>query len=201
MANPLAPHGFAPVMSLTGTPWNQVARLYNIPSTDTNVYAIGDLVKSATGSDAAGVTRVVLAAAGDVPRGVIVGVVVAPTASQMPIPSQVPNLNIMNVPATKASDYYVYVVDDPMVIFEIMCNNTAAMTVTAQNANILATAATTQNISQEVLANASIATTNTLQLKILGLAQRVNVDKTANAPLLVMFNIHEFKTSTGSTGV
>lgn len=201
MANPNAPHGLNPVMSFSGQQWNSVARLYSIPSTDGNAYAIGDVVKSATGSDVAGVTRVIQAAAGDVARGVVVGIVVAPTAAQMPVPSQVPNLNVMTIPATKASDYYVYVVDDPLVIYEVQCSNATAMTVTSMNANIVTAALGTNILSQTKLDNASIATTNTLQLKILGLAQRVNVDKTANAPLLVKFNTHELTTATGTTGV
>ena len=201
MDNPNAPHGFAPVMSLSGAPWNQVARLYHIPSSDGSAYAIGDLVFSATGSDVAGVTNVQLGTATCVPRGVIVGIVVAPTAQQMPVASQVPNLNIMTIPATKVSDYYVMVVDDPFVIFEIMANNSATLTVTANRAKIVATAVTTQNISQMVLDSATMATTNTLMLTVLGMAQRVNVDKTANCPLLVKFNVHELTTATGTTGV
>jgi hypothetical protein len=201
MANPNAPHGASPVSSVSGLSWNGTARLYNIPSTDGSAYAIGDFVKSATGSDVAGVTRVIQAAAGDVCRGVVVGIVVAPTAQQMPVTAQVPNLNLMTIPATKLSDYYVYVVDDPFIIFEIQNNNSSAMTVTSQNANFVTASLGTNTFSQSMVNNASIATTNTLQLKILGLAQRVNVDKTANAPLLVMFNTHEFKTATGTTGV
>lgn len=201
MANPNAPHGLNPVMSLTGTPWNSVSRLYRIPSADATAYAIGEVVKSATGSDAAGVTNVIQAAAGDVCRGVIVGIVVAPTVAQYPVASQTPNLNLMTIPATKTSDYYVYVVDDPLVIFEIQNNNATAMTLTSQNGNIVTAALGTNILSQTMLNNASIATTNTLQLKILGLAQRVTADKTAFAPLLVMFNTHEFKSATGSTGV
>src|SRR2546425_5677078 len=135
MANPNAPHGMNPVMNLNGTPWNQVARMYRIPSTDGTAYAIGDVVKSATGSDAAGVTNVIISAAGNVNRGVIVGIVVAPTIQQNPVASQTPNLNSMTIPATKLSDYYVYVVDDPFVIFEIQCEKTTAVTVTAPNAS------------------------------------------------------------------
>ena len=201
MANPNAPHGLNPVMNINGLQWNQVARQYRIPSSDGTAYAIGDVVKSATGSDAAGVTNVIIAAAGNVCRGVIVGIVVAPTVQQQPVASQVPNLNVMTIPATKASDYYVLVVDDPFVIFEAQCNNSSAMTVTSQNANLVTAALGTNTLSQTMIDNASIATTNTLQFKILGLAQRINVDKTANAPLLVKFNTHEFTTSTGTTGV
>lgn len=201
MANPNAPHGMSPVMYLTGNSWNGQARLYRIPSADTNAYANGDVVKSATGADSAGVTNVVIAAAGDVPRGVIVGIVVAPTVRTNPVSGQTPNLNVQTIPATKASDYYVLVADDPWIIFEIQANNATALTITSQNANIVTAALGTNLVSQTMLNSASIATTNTLQLKILGQPQRVNVDNSANAPLLVKFNIHEFMTSTGSTGV
>lgn len=201
MANPNAPHGLNPVTSISGVAWTSVARLYRIPAADATAYAIGDVVKSATGSDVAGVTNVIIAAAGDVCRGVIVGIVVAPTAQQNPVANQVPNLNNMTIPATKTFDFYVYVVDDPLVIFEVQCSNATAMTVTSQNANLVTAALGTSILSQTKLDNASIATTNTLQFKILGLVQRVTADKTANAPLLVLFNTHEFKSATGSTGV
>lgn len=201
MANPNAPHGLSPVGYLNGAPWNQQARLYRIPSADGNAYAVGDVVKSATGADAAGVTNVVIAAAGDVPRGVIVGIPVIPTVAGQVVSGFVPNLNNQTIPATKASDYYVYVVDDPQVIFEAVCDNATTLTITAKNANIVTAALGTNLVSQTKVASASINTTNTLQLKILGQPQRFNVDNSANAPLLVMFNIHEFKTSTGSTGV
>lgn len=201
MANPNAPHGMNPVMHLNGLPWNQVARMYCIPQADTSAYAIGDVVFSATGSDVAGVTNVQIATASSLNRGVIVGIVVAPTAQQNPVANQVPNLNLMTIPATKVSDYYVMVVDDPFVVFEIMANNTTALTVTSTNANILPQTLGTHTVSQTVLNSATIATTNTFQLKILGMAQRPNVDKVAYTPLLVKFNTHELTTATGTTGV
>lgn len=201
MANPNAPHGLSPVGYLDGSPWNMQARMYRIPSTDGTAYGVGDVVKSATGADAAGITNVVLAAAGDVARGVIVGIVVAPTVKGNPVSGMVPNLNVQTIPATKAYDYYVLVADDPSIIFEAQCNNTGTLTITSQNANIVTAALGTNYVSQTQVNNASIATTNTLQLKILGQPQRPNVDNSANAPLLVMFNTHEFKGSTGTTGV
>lgn len=201
MANPNAPHGLNPVQYLDGSPWNMQARMYRIPSADGNAYAVGDVVKSATGADTAGVINVVAAAAGDVPRGVIVGIVVAPTVKGTPVTGMVPNLNVLTIPATKAYDYYVLVADDPSIVFEIQANNAGTLTITSQNANIVTAALGTNTVSQTQLNAASIATTNTLQLKILGQPQRINVDNSANAPLLVMFNIHEFKGATGTTGV
>ncbi|MGH7747951.1 MAG: hypothetical protein ACREQ5_24800, partial [Candidatus Dormibacteria bacterium] len=76
MANPNAPHGLNPVRYLNGANWNQQANLYRIPAADTTAYAIGDVVKSLAGCDAFGVPNVIIAAAGNTPRGVIVGVVV-----------------------------------------------------------------------------------------------------------------------------
>lgn len=202
MAQLNAPHGLNPVMHLNGLQWNSVARMYRIPASDVSQYAIGDAVFSATGSDVAGVTNVQIATAVSVNRGVVVGIVVAPTAQQMPVANQTPNLNLMTIPATKLSDFYVMVVDDPFVIFEIMNNNAGAMTVTSQNANILPGTVGVNTVSQTVLNNASIAVTNTLQFKILGMVQRVTASQTSGfTPLLVKFNTHELTTSTGTTGV
>lgn len=205
MANPNIARGFSPVGTLAGTGPVQPPRMYCIPSTDTNQYAIGDVVKSLAGSDTVGVPYVVLAGNTDTPRGVIVGIVVAPTLQGNPVPSFVPNLNTYQIPATKLSAYYVLVLDDPMATYEVQANNSGTLvtTVIGKNCN-MATAVPGTYLSGTVLGTGatggSAATTSTLQWKILGLMQRPGADFTANAPLLVVANIHELK-SVGTAGV
>jgi hypothetical protein len=201
MANPNAPHGLSRDHGIASNGFPP--HIYCIPSGDTTAYAIGDAVKSLAGADAAGVPKVIIAAAGDTCRGFIVGVVVAPTVNGAPVGT--PNLNTIVVPATKASDYYVLVDDDPLAIMEIQANNTGTIVDTAfgKNCNLVVAAPGTYLSATKADVGATggtAATTSTLQLKILGLAQRVNVDKTANAPLRVMWNTHELK-SAGTAGV
>lgn len=212
MANPNAPHGLNPVGYINGAPWNGKANLYFIPSSDGLAYYIGDIVQSSASADTNGVPGVVRLANGGsgaavTSRGVIVGIQVSPVGvgAQALTTGNVVNLNLTNIPATKTVNYYVLVADDPNLIFEVMGDNAGTLTLaTSINNNASFTQGTPQAsdvISRTVLATASITTTNTLPLKILGLPYRPNVDNTANTPLLVAWNTHEFKQNTGSTGV
>lgn len=212
MANVNAPHGFTPVGTINGNPWNGKANLYHIPSTDTNAYYIGDAVKTTgqtTGSDASGVpdciklTGTITTTA---VRGVLVGVMASNVNTQG---AQIgtPNLNVITIPATKTQDYYVWVVDDPNCMFEIQGDNASTLNpatggsgstpVVGGNAGFTVAAPTSPvPVSATVLTTASINTTAGLALKILSLPYRPNVDFTANTPFIVMFNQHELAGNT-----
>ena len=73
MANVNAPMGFSPIIYGGGAASNQQVRTYYIPSTDSNAYYIGDVVKTIAGSDANGIPAVTKCASGNTPRGVVVG--------------------------------------------------------------------------------------------------------------------------------
>lgn len=202
MANPSNAHGFSPVNSILGSSIQQ-PHMYVIPQADTTAYAVGDVVKSLAGSDAVGVPYAIIASNTDPIRGVIVGIVVSPTVGGASVGT--PNLNIQKIPATKANDYYILVNDDPNQVFEVMGNNTGTLATTAIGKNCnMAYASPGAYLSATVLGvgatGGSAATTSTVIWKILGLAQRVNVDFTANAPLLVKPNVHELG-SAGTSGV
>lgn len=195
MANINSPTGLSPVRYLSGGTWNGQGTVYYIPSGDTNQYGIGDIVKSAAGSDVNGVATVVKAGATDVPRGVIVGVL--PTfLNQNTLAGSNIDLSVIAIPATKTKAYYVLVADDPMIVFEAQCDNTATLvaigTVNANVSPVIANPATNSPFSGTQLDHTQFATTNTFMLKVLGLPNRVGADFTANAKLLVKFNSHEF---------
>jgi hypothetical protein len=199
MANTNAPFGLSPVKYANGAVWDGQATVYYIPSTDNNQYGVGDIVKSAAGSDAAGVPTVVKAAASDVPRGVIVGVL--PTyLNQNTLVGSNLNLNVIAIPATKTAAYYVLVADDPNLIFEAQCDNTATLvaigTINANVLPVIANPASGSPFSGTQIDHTQFATTNTFMLKVLGLPLRVGSDFTAQAKLLVKFNTHEFFGST-----
>jgi len=212
MANPNAPHGLQPVAYTNGAPWTGKANLYYIASSDTLAYYIGDIVQATNTVDANGVPGVTGFAAGTVSSnlfllGPIVGVQVAPIGSGAGNPQgQNVNLNVMSVPATKTYAYYVWVADDPNLVFEIQCNNTSALTAaTTVNYNVAfvqAAPATTYGPVSGTVALNTPATTQGLPLKIIGLPQRVNVTPFgAYCPLLVRFNTHFLSQPTGVTGV
>jgi len=193
MPNLNAPKGFQPSRYLNGTSWNGQTNVYCIPAADASAYAVGDPVKSAAGGDANGVQYVQKAAGTDAVRGVIVGV--------FPVAPGVPSLRGVTVdlasqviPTAKAKDYYVMVVDDPAVIFEIQDDGLNALTATACNKNASFTVANPTGLSQlsaSVLNTGSVATTNTLNLKIMGLIQRDDNAFGLNAKWVVKFNLHE----------
>lgn len=193
MANINAANGMAPVASVVGGPWNQQATLYRIPSTDTNQYGIGDIVLSLAGADVNGVPNIIKATATDIPRGVIVGIDPTLTAGTS-LQGTSLSLESIPIPATKTKDYYVYVVDDPNVIFEIQGNGTAtaAASINKNASPVIANPASGSPFSGTQLDTSTLATTSTLMLKVIGLAGRPGLDFTANAKFLVKFNRHEF---------
>ncbi|HEX4922359.1 MAG TPA: hypothetical protein VFV92_16665 [Candidatus Bathyarchaeia archaeon] len=195
MANVSAANGLAPVRYTNGSSWNQQANIYVIPSTDGSQYGVGDIVKPAAGSDANGVPNVAKAAASDVPLGVIVGVMPV-IFNSTSIQATSLTLETIAIPATKTRAFYVAVVDDPNVIFEIQCNNTSTLTASStinKNANpVVANPATGSPFSGTQLDNTTFNTTNSLMFHVLGLAQRPGLDFTANAKLLVRFNQHVY---------
>lgn len=184
MANPSTPNGAVPVRTLTG-PYTGQTNQYSTAAGDSTALGIGDFVKLTGASQLIGdityadVTR---AATGDV----IVGVVTS------------------CVPATRDSTVYraastatiVNVVDDPTVLFE-MQESAGGTALTANdiglNANfVVAAASTVTGLSGTTLNNATEATTNTLDLKIVGLSNKQNNAVGASAKWIVRINRHQY---------
>lgn len=202
MANINAPKGLQPVKSINGASWNDQGNLYYIPSTDTNAYYVGDVVKSLADADAVGVPGVVKAAGTDALRGVIIGVL--PTQFNSTSLSGA-TLDLANtfIPATKTRAYYVMVCDDPETLFEVQGDATATNQVAAnvnKNASLTIAAPTSPGQwSATVINSASIATTATLNIKLMGLAQKPQNEFGAYARWLAKINLHEL--AGGTAGV
>jgi hypothetical protein len=201
MANLNAPFGLGPVQYRSGVSWNGACRRYWIPSTDGTAYYIGHPVKSLANADANGVPGVIIAAGADTLRGAIVGV--EAVAPENPSLSGVDlSLTRTNIPATKTRDYYVYVVDDPDVIFECQGDSSAGNQVaTSANKNASLTIAAPSNtllpFSAVVISGASINTTQALNIRLIGLSQRRPVTEFgAFAVWLCMINQHELMGNT-----
>jgi hypothetical protein len=194
MAQPNSPHGFSPVITNQGNSWNAMCHMYEIPSTDGSAYYIGDVVKPVAAADTAniwganGIAQCIKTTtpATDVGLGVIVSVFRNPLS-----------LDTINVPATKAINYYVYVMDDPFAVFEAQCDNAGALAATVIGRNISYTIAAPTGISPvsaTVLASATSNTTSTLPFRVLGMAPRINATTQASfTPLNVTWNQHTFK--------
>lgn len=201
MANPNKPSGLSPVMTLSGSPWTGKGNIYCIPQADTNAYYPGDLVALAGSADANGVPTITIGTAGAAAVGVYMGGGGLQAGGPYVDPSNLDSGTI--IPATKTKAYYVEVVDDPNIIFEIQEIGTGTQFTAAEvglNANIIAAApATGVKVSATMLDNTTEATTSTLNLKLLRLAPRPYENAFgAFAKWWVLINNHSFRT--GVTG-
>lgn len=199
MANQIGPRGFVPSCYLNGAAWNGAVTMYHIPSSDNNQYNPGDAVKSSANGDANGIPDVTKITNGtDTIRGIIVGCLTAIPNNPSLVGSTL-DLTVQNIPAAKTRDYYVLVVDDPNVLFEIQDDGLNALTATSCNKNASFTVANPtapQQNSASVLNTASVATTQGLNLRLMGLVQKPNNAFGLNATWLVKINQHELMGNT-----
>lgn len=193
MANSNAPSGFRPVKHENGSPWNGATRRYYVPATDANAMYIGDPVIIAGSADADGVPTATIATAAGGARatGAIVGF--EPSATI-----------IANGYRVASTAEYILVAEGPDLVFE--CQEDAiggalAAVDVGLNADMIAGSGSRITGSGWQLDTSTKATTNTLQLRILGFSQRPDNVIGANAKVLVRFNLPTETGAAGSTGV
>jgi hypothetical protein len=182
MAAVAKPFGLAPVRTSDSNNFNQAGTRYYIPSSDGSAYYIGDTVISAAGADANGVPQIAKAIGTSTVRGVIVGFE----------PAQVGNVSLVGasltlentaIPATKTQAYYAYVIDDSGIVFIAQDDGITTGNLIAANANkntslTITAGATLQSASGTVILSSSIATTQALSWRLIGLAQTLNQGQT-----------------------
>lgn len=206
MANANTPRGLSPVGTITGAAYNEQGRLYAIANDGTNTYAIGDVVKVAGSSDATGIPYVTKAATTDTPVGVIVGIRVADPG--VSLVGTTLALNTIYLPLNSGTRY-VYVVDDPSVIFQVTGDSTgvaaadvfknAGLTITANQTSL----SQSSPLSSTVLNASSFLAIGSsgslaLPLQIIGLVQATNNAPGAYAQALVKWNKHQFLNPVGT---
>ena len=206
MANANTPRGLSPVGTITGAAYNEQGRLYAIANDASNTYAIGDVVKVAGSSDSNGVPYATKAASTDTPVGVIVGIRVSDPG--VSLVGTTLALNTIYLPKSSGLRY-VFVVDDPSVIFQVESDATGvAATDVFKNTGLTITAdqtslAQSAPLSSTVVAAASIKAIGTsgslaLPLQIIGLEQIENNAAGAYANVLVKWNKHQFLNPVGT---
>lgn len=196
MPNENRPSGLSPVSTINSGTYSGQARLYAIAPAITAGFAIGDpvITDTANGADPNGNPAVTLAAATGPIRGVIVGI--ADRINAMAKVDQ-PN-SIIRPAAAQTGWWYVMVVDDPDVVFEVQEIGTGTTLVAADvglNTNLVL-GANNGFISGWQLDNAVEAVGATLQVKILGLAQRSDNTYGPYAKWNVKINAHELAAGT-----
>ena len=208
MANVNRPKGLSPIQNSAGNPWNQQATLYYVANDASNTYALGDVVQRAAGSDADGIPAVTkwtgVSAVGSLPLGVIVGIrVVDPGVSLVGNSLTLEKLYL----AKNAGAHYLYVVDDPDVIYELQGDSTVWATTNANNnCNVTLTMDQTATLSNSSPYSSTVATspgtTLTLPLQILGIVQRPDNGYGAYCALRVKINTPDCVGSVnGRTGI
>jgi len=206
MANLNRPNGFSPVGTLVGANWNEKGRLYAIATDSSNTYAIGDVVMSAASADANGVPYVIkwggATTTHALPLGIIVGIRTADPGVSLVGNSL--SLEKTYLPKS-AGTRYVYVVDDPNIIFEAQFDSTSVAAANLhQNAAVTVTADQTSTLSNSSPYSSTVLTgpntTATLPVRIIGLVQRPDNAVGAYARVLCKWNFHEFGVTAGASG-
>jgi len=181
MANVDSPFGLRPVSMLDGSPYSAGVRTFSTASGDGTAIYLGDPVKlSGTSSTVNGVvyTDVDQAATGDVIAGVVVGV----------IPDTADSLIYRAASTTRL----LMIETGPNVLFEIqeVSGGTAlAAADIGLNANfVVGSGSTVTGKSGVELNNSGEATTNTLDLQIVGLVPRADNEVGEHAKWLVRIN-------------
>jgi len=189
MANSDTPYGLVPI-GRNGGRYDGSVGIYYIPSTDGTACAVGDAVKLAGSADSRGIPTIARATAGDIPVGIIVGFVPAPSA--------------LDVPDYRAASTarYAQVADDPDVYFVIQEDSVGgalAATSVGLNANmIFGTPSATTGLSNVELDSSTALDTDTLDLQIIRLWDAPDNAIGTNAKWVCKFNTHQYaKSRTG----
>lgn len=182
MANADTPFGLKPVRYLSGAPYNGAANIYT--TDDSTAIFIGDPVtlsgtsQTVNGSIYPDVNQ---AATGDIVIGVCVGVI--------------PETRDSTVYREASTTRRILVADDPNLVFEIQeVSGGTALTANdiGLNANfVVGTGSTVTGLSGVELNNATEAATNTLDLLIVGFANRPDNEVGEHAKWLVRLNKHQ----------
>lgn len=198
-------NGLRPVKFITGAPYNGQATVYFLPSSNSDVVMVGDLVKLAGDARSPTGVQTIARHAGGATEAAV-GVVVGFLFSGVGDVQNVPPVDNLNTPVYRAAstNRYVLVADDPSLVFETQTGGaTFATADVGQNAEMdVAAGSTTTGASGMYLDLSTKATTATLPMKIVGFPNRPDNqigDTYTNA--YVMINNHQYKGGTGTAGV
>lgn len=193
MANYAA--GFRPVKSLTGAPYTGACNIYVVPGAETVSVAVGDLVKLSDSAAIGGYTAVeAVSAVGDVIVGAVVGIcMTVPDGSMTRGSSPVLDTPVF-IPGAETGAKYVYVADDPNLIFQTQASTTYTADQVGLNAQVSITTPNTTTGSSQMKMDASLlAVTNTHGLRFVGVV--LSPDNTigaADSAVLVKINRHAY---------
>jgi len=196
MANANVPRGFIPYETIWGQKYNGSFNTYYVPSSYGTALYVGDPVKMVSASsDNYGTPGINLAATGDTVLGVVVGIINGGDPGAMNTVTR--DLPVYH-PASTAQ--YLAICDDPNILFMIQDDASTQATApnlwVGKNANFAAGSggSTVTGYSSYQLNASTVATTNTLDLKIVRALQQpdntigTSANTNMNAKWLVKLN-------------
>lgn len=194
MSNTNSPFGLAPVMHISGAPWNGLTFRCYVPSTDNDAMYIGDPIVFAGSADTTAVAPTVkLATAGNTNpvAGVITGF-----ERVYPAYGATPNLNLQITYKPASTAMYCYVVFDPTVIYAIQANVTTTVAATDVGSCydlVAGSGSTSTGWSGWALnSNAKTASASTYQVRLWGAVADANNDiSSVYARWLVTINLNQ----------
>ena len=195
MANPNSPFGLRPYANIWGAPYSGAARVYYVPASNATALYLGDpLVTITNSSDGNGIQTVGIAAAGGGTNvlGSFGGIAPNAGLTVIPLLQSTPAY----LPALTAA--YVYVTDDPFLLYQIQENGSMVSGASGRNADLVAgTGSTITGLSGWQLNSSTLATTSTLQLRIVQALQETTLAVGTNNQWLVGLNTPQFLNRTG----
>jgi len=190
MANKDAAFGLRPIGKVGQNRDNQGLSEYSIAANDSTTIYFQDPVKAT----AAG--TIDQGAAGGAILGSLNGVFYTDSTTKKPTWAN------HYAGSNAATDIVAFVADDPYERFEIQSNNTAASAQTDvfNNADIELTAGDSANYVSKAELNDSTLSTNSAQLRILGVSKDADNNDlgSANVNFVVTINEHSLKSETGN---
>jgi hypothetical protein len=170
-------------MHISGAPWNGATRRCYIETSHSGDLFVGDPVVLTGSADASGCYPTIGIATGG---GVVFGVITS--FEELPT-----NLGKTYFASGDTGGRFCNVCCDPTVLYEVQGNSAAAITAdnVGANGDLVATAggSTVTGYSGWELAQATITTTSTLQVRIMGASPRVDNDiSSVYAKWLVLIN-------------
>ena len=196
MPNVNMPRGLVPYRHFDGSVWNGSANIYYVPSGAANIFLGDPVAIISANNDANGVPAVQVASSGSPIVGVMCGIV----------PGGDPQIAVtQNMPIyhPTGTAQYILVADDPTLLYMVQDNGgtqaTAPNLWAGKNANLVSgSGSTVTGYSGWQLSAASVAGTNTLDVKIMRPLPEVdnivsNVANTnMNAKWLVKLNNYRY---------
>lgn len=199
MANTSNIRGFVPSRYLNGTPWNGQFNIYYHSANDPTTIGVGDPVSPAWSADPTGrFAAVKRATVGEPIQGVAIGFATVPSGIQGVAPAVMFDpANLTKTYGLASTEYYVAVVDDPFVVFEIQedsdTSNIGVAGIMGTVIMVAADCSTTSGVSRYTLDSTGATGSEELYgWRILGLVDRPDNAIGQYAKWHVLCNDHVF---------